>query len=129
MVAEVDGARQSGPVIVGRVDEVEPPAFARDLPVVELTTWRADGNVLALEPLADLIREIASRTLDPGKSEASVDVPMAPRGVRGSVWAAYAHALRRFGPLPTLIEWDTDVPALAVLLGEAHTAARMQAGS
>ena len=49
--------------------------------------------------------------------------------VRGSVWAAYAHALRRFGSLPTLIEWDTDVPALAVLLGEAHTAARMQAGS
>ena len=49
--------------------------------------------------------------------------------VRGPVWAAYAHALRRFGPLPTLIEWDTDVPALAVLLGEAHTAARLQAAS
>jgi uncharacterized protein (UPF0276 family) len=42
--------------------------------------------------------------------------------VRDAVWAAYAHALRRFGALPTLIEWDTDLPALDVLLGEAQTA-------
>ena len=49
--------------------------------------------------------------------------------VREAVWAAYAHALRRFGPLPTLIEWDTDVPVLDVLLAEAHTAARMQAAT
>lgn len=38
------------------------------------------------------------------------------------VWMAYAHALRRFGPVPTLIEWDTDLPALDVLLGEASQA-------
>jgi uncharacterized protein (UPF0276 family) len=38
------------------------------------------------------------------------------------VWALYAHALRRFGAVPTLIEWDTDVPALAVLLDEAQCA-------
>ncbi len=49
--------------------------------------------------------------------------------VRDDVWAAYSHALRRFGPLPTLIEWDTDLPALDVLLGQAATAARMQAES
>lgn len=36
-----------------------------------------------------------------------------------AVWSLYAHALRRIGPRPTLIEWDTDVPALDVLLGEA----------
>ncbi len=76
LVSEVDGARRSGPVIVGRADDVEPPSYARDLPVVELMPWRADGNALALEPLTDLIREIASRTLDPGTSEASVDAPM-----------------------------------------------------
>jgi uncharacterized protein len=39
------------------------------------------------------------------------------------VWAVYEHALRRFGALPTLIEWDTDVPALEVLLNEASRAA------
>ena len=38
------------------------------------------------------------------------------------VWSLYAEALRCFGPIPTLIEWDTDVPALDVLVGEAHHA-------
>ncbi len=35
------------------------------------------------------------------------------------VWDLYAHAVRRFGPKPTLIEWDNDLPALATLLDEA----------
>jgi hypothetical protein len=39
------------------------------------------------------------------------------------VWALFEAACRRFGPKPTLIEWDTDLPALDVLLGEAATAA------
>jgi uncharacterized protein (UPF0276 family) len=39
------------------------------------------------------------------------------------VWALYAEALARFGPVPTVIEWDTDVPALDVLVGEATQAA------
>jgi len=38
------------------------------------------------------------------------------------VWALFQAACRRFGPRPTLIEWDTDLPALDVLLGEAATA-------
>ena len=37
-------------------------------------------------------------------------------------WKLYAHALRRFGPQPTLIEWDNDVPALATLIDEAAKA-------
>lgn len=42
-----------------------------------------------------------------------------------AVWAVYRHAVRRWGrhqPLPTLIEWDTDVPDLAVLLDEVARA-------
>jgi uncharacterized protein (UPF0276 family) len=39
--------------------------------------------------------------------------------VSAPVWRAYAHALRRFGARPTLIEWDTSLPSLDVLLGEA----------
>ena len=42
--------------------------------------------------------------------------------VRPEVWALYAEAIRRFGPKPTLIEWDTDVPELDVLIGEAERA-------
>lgn len=38
------------------------------------------------------------------------------------VWDLYAHALRRFGPTPTIVEWDNDIPALATLLGEAARA-------
>ncbi|TCG06893.1 hypothetical protein BZM27_23215 [Paraburkholderia steynii] len=38
------------------------------------------------------------------------------------VWALYRHAAKRFGPVPTLIEWDTDIPELAVLLDEAARA-------
>ncbi len=44
------------------------------------------------------------------------------------VWRLYEAALRRFGRVPTLIEWDTDVPPLEVLLEEAaKAAARMEA--
>jgi uncharacterized protein (UPF0276 family) len=38
------------------------------------------------------------------------------------VWSLYGQALRYFGPVPTLIEWDNDVPALEVLVAEAHRA-------
>lgn len=48
------------------------------------------------------------------------------RRVREEVWQVYAHALQRFGPVPTLIEWDTDVPALDVLLAEAGRARELQ---
>lgn len=44
--------------------------------------------------------------------------------VTAAVWALYAHALARFGPVPTLLEWDTNIPELAVLRGEAHMAER-----
>ncbi|MFN0185246.1 MAG: DUF692 domain-containing protein [Aquabacterium sp.] len=38
------------------------------------------------------------------------------------VWAVYRHAIQRLGPVPTLVEWDTDVPAMDVLLDEAAKA-------
>ena len=47
--------------------------------------------------------------------------------VRDNVWQVYRHALQRLGPRPTLLEWDTDLPALAVLLDEAARAARLLA--
>lgn len=43
------------------------------------------------------------------------------------VWKLYEHAIGRFGQVPTLIEWDTDIPALEVLLGEAAKATRILA--
>jgi len=45
------------------------------------------------------------------------DRPVAP-----DVWALYAHVLSLTGALPTLIEWDNDVPAFEVLHAEAMAA-------
>ncbi len=42
--------------------------------------------------------------------------------VKPPVWSLYQHAIKRFGNTPTLIEWDTDIPALNVLLAEAAMA-------
>lgn len=38
------------------------------------------------------------------------------------VWRLFDYAVARFGPVPTLVEWDTDIPALAILLAEAEKA-------
>jgi uncharacterized protein (UPF0276 family) len=55
------------------------------------------------------------------------EIVIANRGsrVRPEVWQLCAHALERFGPVPVLVEWDVDLPALEVLLGEATHAARL----
>ncbi|MBL0147195.1 MAG: DUF692 domain-containing protein [Ideonella sp.] len=42
--------------------------------------------------------------------------------VRPEVWRVYAHAVRRLGVAPSLIEWDTNLPTLEVLLSEAAAA-------
>ncbi len=39
-----------------------------------------------------------------------------------AVWELYEVALQHIGPRPTLIEWDSDIPSLPVLLGEAAQA-------
>jgi hypothetical protein len=46
--------------------------------------------------------------------------------VAAPVWQLYEAALERFGPVATLIEWDTDLPELQVLLEEAGKAASRQ---
>jgi hypothetical protein len=42
--------------------------------------------------------------------------------VADAVWDLYAYTVRRFGPRPTLIEWDNDLPAFADLIAEAGRA-------
>ena len=39
-----------------------------------------------------------------------------------AVWTLYRQAVQRFGEIPTLIEWDTDLPELTVLVAEAERA-------
>ena len=56
----------------------------------------------------------------------ALDVPLLidshSRPVDAAVWDLYAEALALLGPLPTLIEWDQDLPELEVLQAEAGRA-------
>jgi uncharacterized protein len=49
-----------------------------------------------------------------------IDTHGAP--VCDAVWDLYRAAIRRFGNIPTLIEWDTDIPSFEVLQDEARKA-------
>lgn len=46
--------------------------------------------------------------------------------VHTPVWELYKKALNRFGSIPTLIEWDNDIPEFSVLSAEADKANRYQ---
>jgi uncharacterized protein (UPF0276 family) len=43
------------------------------------------------------------------------------------VWRLFARCVERFGPRPTVMEWDSDIPALSVLLDEARAASAVLA--
>jgi uncharacterized protein (UPF0276 family) len=49
--------------------------------------------------------------------------------VAQAVWTLYAHVIARTGPLPTLIEWDNDVPEWPTLLAEAVAAQGILSGA
>lgn len=49
--------------------------------------------------------------------------------VSDDVWTLYAETIRTFGYRPTLIEWDSNLPALEVLVGEAARARRVAVSS
>jgi len=42
--------------------------------------------------------------------------------VADEVWQLYSHALEQWGPVPTLVEWDTRVPPLDTLVAQAQRA-------
>jgi uncharacterized protein (UPF0276 family) len=53
-----------------------------------------------------------------------IDTHAAP--VADPVWSLYAEAVRRFGAVPTLVEWDARIPPLGRLLEEAAQADRIR---
>ena len=52
----------------------------------------------------------------------SVIIDTHARPIDASAWDLYAYAVARFGRRPTLIEWDSAVPDISVLLDEAAKA-------
>ncbi len=83
--------------------------------------WDARAYLAALPPASvgeihlagHAVRQIGEQTI-------RIDDHGSP--VTPEVWALYAQALRLFGPVPALIEWDTNIPAFAVLQEEAARA-------
>jgi len=85
--------------------------------------WDAEAYLESLP--ADAIGEIhlaghAARDLANGRT---ILIDDHGSRVSAEVWALYEKALARFGRVPTLIEWDTNVPTFDVLLDEAVSAA------
>jgi hypothetical protein len=80
----------------------------------------ADAYLAAIP--ADAIAEIHLAGFD-ASGPCLIDTHGAP--VAADVWALYGRAIDRYGPRPTLIEWDTDIPPFATLQREAATAQAM----
>jgi len=70
------------------------------------------------------VREIhlAGFSEDRGDPEDPLLIDTHDRTVADPVWALYDRILERRGPIPTLIEWDNDLPSFAVLAREAEHA-------
>jgi uncharacterized protein (UPF0276 family) len=75
---------------------------------------------------ADAIAEFHLGGYTPEEDEATpgneVLIDTHSAAIAADAWNLYSYAIRRFGPRPTLIEWDNDIPPLAILLGEAMRA-------
>ena len=85
--------------------------------------WDASGYLAALPARAIGEIHLAGHTVRELDDGQVLRIDDHGSRVPPPVWALYGKALDRFGPVPTLIEWDTDVPPLEVLLGEASQAA------
>jgi len=84
--------------------------------------WEPSAYVAALPPAAIGEIHLAGHSVRELGDGADVRIDDHGSRVIGEVWSLYEEALRRFGPVPTLIEWDTNMPPLEVLLDEARHA-------
>lgn len=87
--------------------------------------WQAAHYLDALPPAAIGEIHLAGHTVRALPNGRTLRIDDHGAQVAPEVWSLYAQALERFGPTPTLIEWDTDVPAMAVLMEEARRAQKI----
>jgi uncharacterized protein len=77
-------------------------------------------NGLPADAVAEL--HLGGFTRETDHAGAAVLIDTHAAAIAEPVWELYAHAVRRFGAQPTLIEWDNALPTFAQLLSEAHHA-------
>ena len=87
--------------------------------------WDAAAYLAALPAQAVGEIHLAGHTLKQIDSGQTLRIDDHGSRVAPEVWALYAQALARYGPVPTLVEWDTNVPPLDILLAEAAQAASL----
>lgn len=90
---------------------------------VSCTNHRADPRAYLADFPMDAVGEIHLG------GHTAEDLPSGPllidshgAAVADPVWTLYAHVIDRIGPVPTLVEWDNDLPPWPVLAAEAARA-------
>ena len=81
------------------------------------TAVRSVAGVAAIDPATVGEIHLAGGEETPAGFVDTHGAPVFPE-----VWALFAETIARLGPVPTLVEWDTDIPPLGVLLAEAARA-------
>jgi uncharacterized protein len=79
-------------------------------------------DALPADAVAELHLGGFTREADDGASRPEILIDTHADAIAEPVWDLYAHALRRFGSQPTLIEWDNELPSFARLRAEADRA-------
>jgi uncharacterized protein (UPF0276 family) len=84
--------------------------------------WNAKNYIDAIP--ASLVHEIhlAGHSIKKISGEEIVRIDTHDASVCDAVWELYAYAIEKYGPKPTLLEWDAKIPALEVLIQESRKA-------
>jgi uncharacterized protein (UPF0276 family) len=84
--------------------------------------WDAAAYIAAIPPEAVGEIHLAGHSVRSLQDGQTIRVDDHGSMVCEEVWELFSQAIERFGPVPSLIEWDNDVPPLEILLGEAARA-------
>jgi len=91
--------------------------------------WDASAYIAALPPGTVGEIHLAGHSIKTFEDGSTLRIDDHGSRVSGEVWNLYQQALGRFGAVPTLIEWDNEVPPLEVLLHEADHAGQLLGNS
>lgn len=86
--------------------------------------WDMQAYLAALPEDAVAEIQLAGHSIRPIAGGRTIRIDDHGSPTAAAVWTLYQAALRLFGDVPTLIEWDTDVPAFEVPIAEAEKARR-----
>lgn len=75
----------------------------------------------AIEPESIAEIHLAGRSVVTGSSRSSLSIEGHRSHVCAAVWKLFERAVAALGPVPTLVEWDTQTPAFEALQAEAAT--------